>query len=116
MTDTGKDPDGNAALTARILRWLGVISSLLAILVVLAGVVGFLATSAADVREVRVEQTRMAAEMAEMKLHHSVELAKLETRLETDLATMNPVLRDIQSRVVRLETTVEMALRKLAEQ
>ncbi len=85
--------------TDRVYTKLNVIIALLTIIGLIGGVLLFLANNAADVREVKAEQERIR-----------LEIAKLETRLESALSAMNPVLLDIQSRMVRIETQLEMVL------
>ncbi len=85
--------------TDRVYTKLNVIIALLTIIGVIGGVLLFLANNASDVREVKAEQERIR-----------LEITKLETRLESALSAMNPVLLDIQSRMVRIETQLEMVL------
>ena len=101
---------GNTELTERIIKWLVLISTLLGILIALGGAVIVLNTNAADIRALKVEQARLELEIAEVASRHEIEMTKLEVRFESAMSDMNPVLLDIQSRMVRIETQLTMVL------
>jgi len=76
-----------------------IIIALLSLLFLVIGCLAFFAANAADVREVRGELARQ-----------EIELVNLDARLSAVLTDMNPVLLDIQTRMVRMETQLKMVL------
>ena len=91
--------------TDRVYTKLNVIIALLTIIGLIGGVLMFLANNASDVREVKAEQQRIR-----------LEITKLEARLESALSAMNPVLLDIQTRMVRMETQLKIVLENREKQ